>query len=76
MLLCLSTAEFKNQLATKYQESELFQKVLEELNHVNQSTDEGVKGRDEAANYVTSFLYQVRQIRNILKYCCIKNIVK
>lgn len=66
MLLCLSTADFKNQLGTKYHESELFQKVLEALSQVNQSTNVGVKGQDEAANYVTSFLYQVSQVRNIL----------
>lgn len=58
----------------KYQGSELFHKVLEELNHMNMSTDEGVKGEDEAANYVTSFLYQVSQVR--ISVCNIKTIIK
>lgn len=62
MLLCLSTAECQNELATKYQESELCQKVLEELNHMNQRTDGEVKSHDEAAKYATSFLYQVSRI--------------
>lgn len=36
--------------------------MLEELDHVNQSIAEGVKGQDKAVDYVTSFLYQVRQL--------------
>ncbi|KAF3852146.1 hypothetical protein F7725_005501 [Dissostichus mawsoni] len=54
----LSTAECKNPLATKYRQSQLCQKVVEELNHVNKSIAEGVKGHDEPADYVTSFCYQ------------------
>lgn len=60
--MCLSTAECKNPLATKYRQSELCQKVLEEVDHVNQSIAEGVKGQDEAPDYVTSFFYQVSQL--------------
>uniref|UniRef100_A0A8C4H7I9 ABC transporter domain-containing protein n=1 Tax=Dicentrarchus labrax TaxID=13489 RepID=A0A8C4H7I9_DICLA len=52
----------KNPLATKYRQSQLCQNVLEELDHVNKSTAEGVKGQDEAADYVTSFLYQLRVV--------------
>uniref|UniRef100_A0AAQ6IQX6 ABC transporter domain-containing protein n=1 Tax=Anabas testudineus TaxID=64144 RepID=A0AAQ6IQX6_ANATE len=57
-------AECQNELATKYQESELCQKVLEELNHMNQRTDGEVKSHDEAAKYATSFLYQMRVVCN------------
>ncbi|GLD52122.1 broad substrate specificity ATP-binding cassette transporter ABCG2b [Lates japonicus] len=54
--------ECKNQLATKYRQSQLCQKVLEELDHVYRSIGEGVKGQEEAANYATSFLYQMRVV--------------
>ncbi|KAK1886946.1 Broad substrate specificity ATP-binding cassette transporter ABCG2 [Dissostichus eleginoides] len=58
----LITAECKNPLATKYRQSQLCQKVVEELNHVDKSIAEGVKGHDEPADYVTSFCYQVSQL--------------
>ncbi|KAF3852390.1 hypothetical protein F7725_005745, partial [Dissostichus mawsoni] len=58
----LTTAECKNPLATKYRQSQLCQKVVEELNHVNKSIAEGVKGHDEPADYVTSFCYQMRVV--------------
>ncbi|KAF3687893.1 ATP-binding cassette sub-family G member 2 Urate exporter [Channa argus] len=54
--------ESKNTLATKYQHSQLFQEVLDELDHVNQSIYDGVTGQDVAANYATSFLYQMRVV--------------
>ncbi|XP_070829217.1 broad substrate specificity ATP-binding cassette transporter ABCG2b [Chaetodon trifascialis] len=56
------TEDCKNLLATKYRQSHLCQTVLEELDHVNQSIVEGAKGRDEAAKYATSFLYQMRVV--------------
>uniref|UniRef100_A0A4W6CRG6 ATP-binding cassette, sub-family G (WHITE), member 2c n=1 Tax=Lates calcarifer TaxID=8187 RepID=A0A4W6CRG6_LATCA len=61
-LLCLPTDECKNQLAIKYRQSQLCQKVLEELDHVYRSIGEGVKDQEEAANYATSFLYQMRVV--------------
>lgn len=61
-MFCLSTDDCKNPLAIKYYQSQLCKNMLEELNHVNQSIAEGVKGQDKAADYVTSFLYQVSQI--------------
>lgn len=59
--LSVSTVECKNPLAAKYRQSQLCQNVLEELNHVNQSVAEGAKSQDKAADYATSFLYQVSQ---------------
>ncbi|XP_042286920.1 broad substrate specificity ATP-binding cassette transporter ABCG2b isoform X1 [Thunnus maccoyii] len=58
----LTAAECKNPLAVKYCQSQLCQNMLEELNHVNQSVAEGVKGQDKAADYVTSFFYQMRVV--------------
>ncbi|KAL3066717.1 hypothetical protein OYC64_016625 [Pagothenia borchgrevinki] len=58
----LTTAECKNPLATKYRQSQLCQQVVEDLNHVDQSIAEGVKGHDEPADYVTSFCYQMRVV--------------
>lgn len=62
--LSLFTVECNNLLATKYRQSHLCQNVLEELDHVSQSIAEGDKGQDEAANYATSFLYQVSQLNS------------
>ncbi|XP_041641615.1 broad substrate specificity ATP-binding cassette transporter ABCG2b [Cheilinus undulatus] len=58
----LTAVECKNPLATKYRESKLCQTMLEELDHVNQSIGAGVKGQDQAADYATSFLYQLRVV--------------
>ncbi|XP_071360623.1 broad substrate specificity ATP-binding cassette transporter ABCG2b isoform X2 [Trachinotus anak] len=58
----VTAAECKNPLATQYRQSQLCQKVLEELDHVNQSIAERVDGQEEAANYATSFLYQMRVV--------------
>ncbi|XP_034087315.1 broad substrate specificity ATP-binding cassette transporter ABCG2b isoform X1 [Gymnodraco acuticeps] len=58
----LTTAECKNPLAIKYRQSELCQKVVEELNHVDKSIAEGVKDHDEPADYVTSFCYQMHVV--------------
>ncbi|XP_044047465.1 broad substrate specificity ATP-binding cassette transporter ABCG2b isoform X3 [Siniperca chuatsi] len=58
----LTAVECKNPLATKYHQSQLCQNVLEELDHVNQSIAEGAKGQDKAADYATSFFYQVRVV--------------
>ncbi|XP_069545798.1 broad substrate specificity ATP-binding cassette transporter ABCG2b [Brachyistius frenatus] len=54
--------ESKNPLAIKYRQSKLCQNVIEELDHVNQSVSEGVKGEAEAADYATSFFYQMRVV--------------
>ncbi|KAE8300416.1 ATP-binding cassette sub-family G member 2 [Larimichthys crocea] len=56
------TADSTNSLATKYRESQLCQSVLEELDHVNQSIADGAKGQNKAADYATSFLYQIRVV--------------
>ncbi|XP_056223762.1 broad substrate specificity ATP-binding cassette transporter ABCG2b [Seriola aureovittata] len=58
----VTAAECRNPLAATYRQSQLCQKVLEELDHVNQSTAEGVAGQDETASYATSFLYQMRVV--------------
>uniref|UniRef100_A0A3Q4GU33 ATP-binding cassette, sub-family G (WHITE), member 2c n=1 Tax=Neolamprologus brichardi TaxID=32507 RepID=A0A3Q4GU33_NEOBR len=52
----------KNPLAIKYQESQLYQNMIEELDHVNQSIVDGVTGEDKPANYATSFFYQMRVV--------------
>ncbi|XP_073326630.1 broad substrate specificity ATP-binding cassette transporter ABCG2b [Pagrus major] len=54
--------ESKNTLATMYCQSHLYKKVLEELDHVNQSIAEGARGQDKPAEYATSFLYQMRVV--------------
>ncbi|XP_068593550.1 broad substrate specificity ATP-binding cassette transporter ABCG2b [Cebidichthys violaceus] len=56
------TAECKNPLANKYRQSQLCRNVLDELGHVNQSIADAPKGPDEAADYATSFLYQLRVV--------------
>ncbi|XP_022593790.1 ATP-binding cassette sub-family G member 2-like [Seriola dumerili] len=58
----VTAAECRNPLAATYRQSQLCQKVLEELDHVNQSIAEGVAGQDETASYATSFLYQMRVV--------------
>lgn len=63
----LSTVECKNSLATKYRQSQLCQNVLEELGHVDQHIAEGAKGHDKAAEYATSFFYQVSQLQKHIK---------
>lgn len=61
LMLChLSTTECKNPLALRYQQSQMHQNVLEELEHKGQMEMEEVKGQDMVANYVTSFFYQVK----------------
>ncbi|XP_022071383.2 broad substrate specificity ATP-binding cassette transporter ABCG2b [Acanthochromis polyacanthus] len=52
----------KNMLAVKYRQSQLYQNVTMELNHVNQSIDEGVRGEDKPVSYATSFFYQLRVV--------------
>uniref|UniRef100_A0A7N9AM60 ABC transporter domain-containing protein n=1 Tax=Mastacembelus armatus TaxID=205130 RepID=A0A7N9AM60_9TELE len=52
----------ENTYAHKYRQSQLFQRVLEELDCVNQSIADGVKDQEEVADYVTSFLYQMRVV--------------
>lgn len=65
IMLRVSAPECKNPLAVHYQQSQFHEKVLEELEHINQSSADGNKGQDKPASYVTSFLYQViRSERN------------
>ncbi|XP_036960043.1 broad substrate specificity ATP-binding cassette transporter ABCG2b isoform X1 [Acanthopagrus latus] len=54
--------ESKSTLATMYYQSHLHKKVLEELEHVDQSVAEGAEGQDKPAEYATSFLYQMRVV--------------
>ncbi|XP_053271490.1 broad substrate specificity ATP-binding cassette transporter ABCG2b [Pleuronectes platessa] len=61
-LQSLTADDSKNTLAGKYRQSQLCQKVLQELERVNQSIGDGVKGQDEVPTYVTSFLYQMRVV--------------
>ncbi|KAM6940889.1 broad substrate specificity ATP-binding cassette transporter ABCG2b isoform 2-T2 [Lycodopsis pacificus] len=56
------TSECKNPLANKYRQSQLCRNVLDELDQVNQSIADGAKGQDEAADYATSFFYQLRVV--------------
>ncbi|XP_029993350.1 broad substrate specificity ATP-binding cassette transporter ABCG2b [Sphaeramia orbicularis] len=58
----INGADDQNVLAMKYRQSQLFQDVLEELEHVNQNAAEGVKGHEEGVDYTTSFLYQMRVV--------------
>ncbi|KAK9540663.1 hypothetical protein VZT92_003102 [Zoarces viviparus] len=56
------TSDCKNPLANKYRQSQLCRNVLDELDQVNQSIADGAKGQNEAADYATSFLYQLRVV--------------
>ncbi|XP_056265655.1 broad substrate specificity ATP-binding cassette transporter ABCG2b [Pseudoliparis swirei] len=58
----VSLTEGNNPLANKFSQSQLCQNMLQELDHVNQSIADGVKGQDKAADYATSFLYQMRVV--------------
>lgn len=53
--------EGKNSLSIKYKQSHLYQNVIEELDYVNPNISEEVKGEDKAADYATSFQYQVSE---------------
>nr|XP_040042229.1 broad substrate specificity ATP-binding cassette transporter ABCG2b isoform X3 [Gasterosteus aculeatus aculeatus] len=61
-LVSLTAEQDKNPLANVYRQSQLGRNVLEELDHVNQSISDGASGPDEAADYATSFLYQLRVV--------------
>lgn len=52
----------KNMLAVKYQQSQLYQNVITELDHLNQSFAEEVGGENKPASYATSFFYQLRVV--------------
>lgn len=52
----------KNMLAVKYRQSQLYQNVTTELDHVNQSIAKGLRGEDKPASYATSFFYQLRVV--------------
>lgn len=62
--LTFLTGDCKNSLASRYRESQLCRNILEELDHVNQSTSEGTNGQDKAAHYATPLLYQVSQLNS------------
>lgn len=52
----------QNMLAIKYQQSQLYQNVITELDDVNQSIAEGVRSDDNPADYATSFFRQLRVV--------------
>ncbi|XP_014825869.1 PREDICTED: ATP-binding cassette sub-family G member 2-like [Poecilia mexicana] len=54
--------EGKSWLAMEYRESGLYQNVMQELDQVNQSIVDMDNRKEEAANYNTSFLYQMRVV--------------
>ncbi|TNM85280.1 hypothetical protein fugu_007551 [Takifugu bimaculatus] len=59
-------------LANTYRQSHLCQNVLQELEHVSQSSADKIKGPDEVADYPTTFFYQLRvvcgrTVKNILR---------
>ncbi|KAM8880371.1 broad substrate specificity ATP-binding cassette transporter ABCG2b [Spinachia spinachia] len=58
----LTAEEDKNPLANQYRQSQLGQNVLAQLDHVKQSGSDGANGPDEAADYATTFLYQLRVV--------------
>ncbi|XP_037328608.2 broad substrate specificity ATP-binding cassette transporter ABCG2b [Pungitius pungitius] len=61
-MVSLTAEEDKNPLANLYRRSPLGRNVLEELDHVNLSISDGAGGPDQAADYATSFLYQLRVV--------------
>ncbi|XP_054912476.1 broad substrate specificity ATP-binding cassette transporter ABCG2b [Poeciliopsis prolifica] len=54
--------EGKNWLAMEYRKSSLYQKVMQELDQMNQSITDLDNRIEETANYNTSFLYQMRVV--------------
>lgn len=71
--LVTPSAECKNPLALRYQQSQVHRNVLEELEHKGQMEMEGVKGQDMVANYVTSFFYQLRIVSGRTMWNCLRN---
>ncbi|XP_047435610.1 broad substrate specificity ATP-binding cassette transporter ABCG2b [Mugil cephalus] len=57
-----SEDEGKNPLAIKYQQSQLHQNVVEELDHVNQTIAQRTQKESLATDYPTSFFYQMRVV--------------
>lgn len=53
-------------LANTYRQSHLCQNVLQELEHVSQSSVDKIKGPDEVADYPTTFFYQVSKLMQML----------
>lgn len=53
-------------LANTYRQSHLCQNVLQELEHVSQSSADKIKGPDEVADYPTTFFYQVSKLMQML----------
>ncbi|XP_059190069.1 broad substrate specificity ATP-binding cassette transporter ABCG2b [Centropristis striata] len=58
----VTAVECINPLATRFRQSQLCHKVLEELDHVNQSVANKAKGQEKPPDYATSFLYQMRVV--------------
>lgn len=71
--LVTPSPECKNPLALRYQQSQMQRNVLEELEQQSQMEMEGVKGQNIAANYVTSFFYQLRIVSNRTMWNCLRN---
>ncbi|XP_054599691.1 broad substrate specificity ATP-binding cassette transporter ABCG2b isoform X2 [Nothobranchius furzeri] len=67
----MTAVESKTSLMLKYHQSHLYQNVMEELEHIDQSITGEANG-DETAQYATSFLFQMRvvcgrTVKNILR---------
>uniref|UniRef100_A0A8C6L6Z3 ATP-binding cassette sub-family G member 2-like n=2 Tax=Nothobranchius TaxID=28779 RepID=A0A8C6L6Z3_NOTFU len=67
----MSLKPSKTSLMLKYHQSHLYQNVMEELEHIDQSITGEANG-DETAQYATSFLFQMRvvcgrTVKNILR---------
>ncbi|XP_058495681.1 broad substrate specificity ATP-binding cassette transporter ABCG2b [Solea solea] len=61
-IMSISADDSQNPLASRYRQSSLCQRVLEELGRLNLSSAERDKGQDEPVDYATSFLYQLRVV--------------
>nr|XP_043884142.1 broad substrate specificity ATP-binding cassette transporter ABCG2-like [Solea senegalensis] len=61
-IMSISADDSQNPLASRYRQSSLCQRVLEELGRLNLSSAERGKGQDEPVDYATSFLYQLRVV--------------
>ncbi|XP_076004104.1 broad substrate specificity ATP-binding cassette transporter ABCG2b [Genypterus blacodes] len=66
-----TTEKGKHTLAIKYCQSQLYQNLVDELNHLSQAVDDPTK-EEEVVAYATSFQYQMRvvcgrTVRNLLR---------
>uniref|UniRef100_A0A8C5DNP6 ATP-binding cassette sub-family G member 2-like n=1 Tax=Gouania willdenowi TaxID=441366 RepID=A0A8C5DNP6_GOUWI len=60
--LYAGVSSLKKKKILKYQQSHLYQNVIEELDPVNQSIAEGLRNKKKAVDYPTSFFYQMRVV--------------